>query len=549
MPVFVIGHRNPDSDAICSAIGYAHYLQQTGVEACPARCGQVNARTQFALDEAGLSLPRLMMDVRPTAGHICRQQVVTAGRGESLFQVFNRMRSRGLRSVPVIDGQDRFLGVLSLNKMLGFLLPEGGGTEARLVKSNLDLILNAVGGTYQNAVEPSAESEFIVTVGAMSASAFSDRLRSFPAEKVLLVTGNRPTIQKPAIDYGVRCLVITGGYQLQDDLLARAIEKQVSVLRSPHDTASTTVLMKSARVVTDALLDDPLHFDASETLEAVRDRVLHSNQALFPVLQDENKLVGVFSKSDLIQPPLTKLVLVDHNEYSQAVSGVESARILEVIDHHRVGGGLSTRDPIRFINEPVGSTSTIVARMFRENGVALEPGVALCLATGIISDTLMLSSPTTTSIDREIFSWLEKQAGTDLKDFADRFFATGSVLQIQSAAEAVRGDCKQYEEGVWKLAVAQIEELGLQRFWERQDELLDALETMRKEEALDFACLLVTDIGRHYSVLLTRGDESLTRAIDYPRLKDHIFELEGIVSRKKQLLPHLTQLFSRVSKP
>jgi len=548
MPIFVIGHRNPDSDAVCSAIGYAHYLQQTGRDAEPACCGQVNARTQFALDQAGIPLPRLIMDVRPTAGQLCRKEFIKAESGESLFQVFNRMRSGNLRSVPVIDAGERFLGVLSLNKMLGFLLPETGGPEARHVRSNLDLILDAVGGTYQNAVETAAESDFMVTVGAMSASTFSDRLTSFPAEKVLMVTGNRPTIQKPAIDYGVRCLIITGGYQLQEDLLARAIEKGVTVICSPHDTASTTVLMKSARFVTDALLDDPLHFDATEVLDGVRDRVLHSNQALFPVLESADKLLGVFSKSDLIQPPLTELVLVDHNEYNQAVSGVEYARILEVIDHHRVGGGLSTRDPIRFINEPLGSTSTIVARMFRDHQVPLDPGVALCLATGMIADTLMLSSPTTTDVDREVFTWLEQKAGRDLKEFADQFFATGSVLKIQSADEAVRGDCKLYQEGDWKLAVAQIEELGLERFWERKDELIDALERMRKEEGQDFACLLVTDIGHHYSVLLVRGEESLGRAIDYPRLQPNIFELDGIVSRKKQLLPHLTQIFSRIPK-
>jgi len=271
-----------------------------------------------------------------------------------------------------------------------------------------------------------------------------------------------------------------------------------------------------------------------------------SNQALFPVLDDEGVLLGVFSKSDLLNPPLTQLVLVDHNEFSQAVKGVTKAKVLEVIDHHRLGGGMSTREPIRFINDPVGSTSTIVARMCRDQNIPLPQGIALCLATGMISDTLNLTSPTTTDVDREILPWLEKQAGRDLNEYAESFFSTGSVLNVQTAEEAVRGDCKEYEEGDWKMAVAQIEELGLQRFWERKEELQQAISEMRLKKGVDFACLLVTDIGRHYSILLVTGEDELCDSIDYPRLEDGVFELDGIVSRKKQLLPYLIRLFAKV---
>ncbi|MEM6820498.1 MAG: putative manganese-dependent inorganic diphosphatase [Verrucomicrobiota bacterium] len=546
MSIYVIGHKNPDTDAICSAIGYAEFLRKKGTAAEAARCGEINARTEFALQEAGLPHPKLIMDVRPTAEQICQKDVILSHDNESLLEAFNRMREKSLRSLPVVNDDNELVGMLSLLKIVDSLLPEEGGMAARKVRSCLNRVSKAVDGTVQHIVEGDEESEFVVTVGAMSADAFAERLKQFPAEKVVLVTGNRPTIQRPAIEYGVRCLIVSGSYPLDDALLSAARENGVSVIISPHDTASTTVLMKSANRVTHALLDKTIQFYGNDPIEGVRDRISHTSQALFPVLDGKDRLLGVFSKSDLLSPPLTQVVLVDHNEFSQAVGGIEQASILEVIDHHRLGGALSTKEPIRFINEPLGSTCTIVARMFRDQTIPLDPKVALCLATGLISDTLTLTSPTTTDVDREILPWLCQLAGKDLQAYSDAFFSAGSVLRIQTADEAVRGDCKEYEEGDWKLAIAQIEELGLTRFWERRQELQGALDSMRKERGLDFACLFVTDIGLHYSVLLASGNTNLCQTIDYPKLKDGVYELEGVVSRKKQLLPYLTHLFSQV---
>ncbi|MEM1157189.1 MAG: putative manganese-dependent inorganic diphosphatase [Verrucomicrobiota bacterium] len=546
MSIYVIGHKNPDTDAICSAIGYAYVLRYQGKDAEAACCGDLNARTVFALQQAEVPQPRLMMDVRPTAGQICRREVITAGEKDSLLVTFNHMRGKGLRSLPVVDDHGKWIGMVSLLKVVDLLLPPTGGEPARAVHTSLQRIASAIGAEFQNAVDTEKDQELLITVGAMRASAFMDRLHQFDPEKVVLVTGNRPTIQIPAIEYGVRALVVTGGYQLEDELLQQAKARDVSVILSPHDTASTTILIKSAKRVMDALLDQPIHFVESDSLEYVQEKVKPSIQALFPVLDDDGLLLGVFSKSDLLNPPLTHLVLVDHNELSQAVKGVTTAKVLEVIDHHRLGGGLATREPIRFINDPVGSTCTIVARMCRDQNISLPKGIALCLATGIISDTLNLTSPTTTDVDREMLPWLSEQAERDLNQYAESFFSTGSVLKVQTAEEAVRGDCKEYQEGDWKMAVAQIEELGLQRFWERKEELQQALLEMRVKQGFDFACLLVTDIGKHYSILLVNGAEELCTVIDYPRLEDGVFELDGIVSRKKQLLPYLIRLFAQV---
>ncbi|NJK92055.1 MAG: putative manganese-dependent inorganic diphosphatase [Blastochloris sp.] len=551
MPTYVIGHKNPDTDAICSAIGYAHLLALTTMpEAEPARCGELNSRTSFVLEKAGLPSPRLVMDVRPTASQILRREVISASEDETLSVVFERMNQHGLRNIPVLDQTQRMTGLISIMKMLDLLLPGGQDTRAaRLIPTNLRRIGQSVNGHFQNSVSPDQEEEFILTVAAMRAEAFIDRLREYPADRILLVVGNRPTVQRPAIEYGVRCLVISGGYELDPELLLLAREKGVTVLVTAMDTATTTLAIKCSKPVIHALTKDFMSFSEKTLISEIQEKVRATPQVLFPVLDAEQKIVGVFSKSDLISPPLTQLILVDHNEFSQAVTGVEHAEVLEVIDHHRLGGNLVTREPIRFINDPLGSTCTIVSRLFRQQGLTPTPSIALCLAAGIISDTLNLSSPTTTTQDREILHWLGTLTPIPLQQFSEDFFSTGSALQVLDSDQIVRADAKEYAENGWKIIAAQVEEQGLDRFWEREKELTQALETLRQERRLDFACLLITDITLHTSLLLVQGHADIIAQIDYPQLSPNLYELEGIVSRKKQLLPTLIRVLHKVSKP
>jgi manganese-dependent inorganic pyrophosphatase len=242
-------------------------------------------------------------------------------------------------------------------------------------------------------------------------------------------------------------------------------------------------------------------------------------------------------------------VLVDHNEFAQAVTGADDADIVEVIDHHRLSGNLRTKEPVRFINEPVGSTSTIVALMFRMRGLAPDQPTALCLCAGMVSDTLNLTSPTTTNTDREILPWLAGIAGIQAEAFVRDFFAAGSMLRENSPAAAVESDRKEFEENGWRISISQIEELGLDEFWKREQDLQAALDTVCKAKQVHFACLMVTDITEHYSVLLVAGNERVIDAIEYPRLHKHLFEMRGVVSRKKQLFPHLGRLLGKLAAP
>jgi manganese-dependent inorganic pyrophosphatase len=241
------------------------------------------------------------------------------------------------------------------------------------------------------------------------------------------------------------------------------------------------------------------------------------------------------------------LILVDHNELSQAVQGANEVEILEIIDHHRIGA-LATQQPILFRNEPVGSTSTIVADCFFRYGVDLPADIAGLLLAGLVSDTLNLTSPTTTSRDAEILKQLEKLSGVNAREFTEKLFASGSLLTLKPAPQAIATDCKEYTELGAKFSVAQIEEIGFEQFWKRKDELLDALEAYRRGHAYLFSSLLITDVTSQNSLLLVVGDEKFIKRIKYPRLEPGIYDLRDVVSRKKQLLPYLTHSLRETEK-
>ena len=548
MPVYVIGHRNPDTDSICSAIAYAHLLRQTHLpDAVAACCGEVNPRTQFVLNRAGVEPPRLVMDVRPTLGQICTRDVVSAREDEAFFEVYRRMQAHRVRAMPVLDGAGGLKGMVSLSRLLELLLPDRGVNDSpRLLETSLDLVCRALTGSFLHAVETGRPESLFLKVGAMSSGKFEPRLREFPPRQSLIVVGDRPTIQRPTIAFGARCMVVTGGCGLPDDLLEQARANAVSVISSPWDTATTIMMIRGAKGIGPAIDRTFLKFRENQLARTVRKDVHPSHQGLFPVLLENGGLLGVFSKDDLASPEQVRLVLVDHNELAQAVTGADEAEILEVLDHHRVGGGLISREPIRFQNDTVGSTCTMVTRCYRREGLVPPGGIGQCLAAGIISDTLNLSSPTTTPVDRDMLAWLGTACGFDPAAFAEAFFAVGSVLQLCSPREALRMDCKEYTEGPWRLVVAQIEEIGFEHFLGHRAALAAALDDLLREQRLDFGCLLVTDISLNNSLLLVAGDPRVIDTIEYPRLDSHLFQLDAVVSRKKQQLPHLARHLQRL---
>lgn len=544
MTVYVFGHRNPDTDAICSALAYADLLQRTTrPDALAACCGPPNQRTEYALRKARLAAPRIVMDVRPEVSNVCRENPIVAYEDEVFHDVYERMKEHNIGAVPVLDRQGRFAGLLTLLDLLKVIF-EGDSDPvlARRVRSSISSICAVLDGEMQHAVNPDEREDLIVMVGAMSAEGFTTRLHQFPASQLLVVSGNRPTIQLPVLEHGARVLVVTGGYELSPGLLQLAKLNGVTIIKSGFDTATTTMRIKSARCIDSAIQKECLTLSPKLPVEDARKLVERLPQKLFPVLDDQGRLHGVLSKSDLINPPKTRLVLVDHNELSQAVLGADESDIVEVLDHHRLGGSLRSDQPIRFVNEPVGSTCTLVAKQFRAAGIDPTPGIALCMVAGIISDTLHLRSPTTTEVDRQTLEWLRQFCTVDIEDFVHEFFEVGSSLRSQPAAKVVREDCKEFEDRGHRFSISQIEEIGFELFWERRDELLAALLDLTKERKLDFSTLLITDIISNGSLLLLSHEQEFWEAINYPTVERQIYKLDSVVSRKKQLLPLISQL-------
>ncbi|MFK8111874.1 MAG: putative manganese-dependent inorganic diphosphatase [Rubripirellula sp.] len=543
MTVLVFGHRNPDTDAICSALAYADFLRQTTrPDAVAACCGTPNQRTEFALKKAGLQHPKIIMDIRPEIEDVCNTTPIVAHQDDVFFEVYQKMQEHEIRAIPVLDDDEQLAGIVTLLDLLELMLQGGvDPVHSREVCSTLSKVNSVIGGTFQHSVDPDRKDDFVVTVGAMSAGGFTTRMREFEAERLLVVSGDRPTIQLPALEMGVRALVVTGGYQLSSGLMQLAEARGVAVINSPYDTATTTMRIKAAQRIESIIESNILSLPAKMPVHAASQQVLRLSQMIFPVV-DGGKLTGVLSKSDLIDPPKQQIVLVDHNELAQAVHGAEEADIVEVLDHHRLGGSLKSNHPIRLPMEPVGSTCTLVAQMFQRAQIEPTPGIALCMASGMISDTLFLRSPTTTNVDRDILVWLQKFCEVDLKKYANEFFQVGSALRSCTPQEVVREDCKEFEDSGCRFSISQIEEIGFDLFWQRKDEMATALEEHARQHRLDFSALLVTDISSNGSLLLMSSEPQGWEEINYPQLEDKLYQLEEVVSRKKQLLPLIISL-------
>ena len=544
-PWYVLGHQNPDADAICSAIGHAAYLNDLGEsEAKAARCGEVPPRVKIVLERAGLPAPPLVDDVRPTAGSICRKSVVAVRLDDTFLMAYRLMVDHGVRAVPVLNNGGEVCGLLHFLDLLQLLLPPAtDGRNVKLLHASLENIGATLGASVTfGATPPSEEEDLIMMVGASSQKTVGQRLQAAKDEglvsKYLVICGDRPHVHQQAVDFGVRALLVTGGYSIEPKLAAIAKEAGMVIICSPHDTATTVKLALCARKVRNIISDDFMALPSNQVVSRFSRKVAASSQDLFPVVEAGTKrLMGVFSKSDLVDPPRTRLSLVDHNEFSQAVKGVEEARVVEILDHHRLSGDLVTRDPVRFINEPVGSSSTIVARRFREKGLAPDAAVALCLCAGLVSDTLNLTSPTTTEVDNEMLLWLSGIAGVDADQFAEEFFASGSLLLHADALAIVGTDRKEFNEDGIFLSLSQVEETSLKGLTERKEELVEELQRLQHDKGYGICALLVTDIRRHNSVLLAVGDETVLCKLPFDRTATHEFSAPSVVSRKKQLFP------------
>ena len=450
-PLLVVGHRNPDTDSICSAIAYAAYkVDLLGEEAIACRAGSINAQTRYALDRFRADDPLLIADVLPRLRDIMigRDELLLVSPDQPLRDAYEIIVGNRFSFLPVVDGDDRCVGKITTLAIAGLLGTLGSRRPA------------GSGGRPGAAVSPTA-AEVV------------DSLLAMPCSSHLEPVG--PTFRE--------------GVAIRD------IEHEVN----------------------------------------------RYNEGGFVVTGDDGRVAGVVTRMNFMSDARFRVVLVDHNEFSQSVDGIEHAVVEEIIDHHRIGME-RTSEPITVINRVVGSTCSIVADMYRRSGTVPSPEIAGLMLSGLLSDTVVLNSPTTTGFDRSLSPWLAELAGVEPQEYGRAMFAAGSETGARSAEEILSHDCKHYEENGHRFAVSQIEMVGFEGFWARADEMRAALDHSREGAGLFFVALMVTDITTNTTLLVVSGPRSFRDRIAYPEPADAVYEMRGVLSRKKQVLPLLLEL-------
>ncbi len=544
---YVIGHRNPDTDSICSAIAYAELKRLQGEQhVYPARAGNLNQQTEFVLDYFCQTPPVRLPDVYPRVGDVVSEKPVMVRLDEPVSAALELYHKHKIRMLPVIDDELRPQGLLLLKEITElFLLPTTPGEmrRVRVSPQSVSTCLRAQGGTLYQAEQL---ADLDLYVGARDSHSFIEWLSKVDPGRSILITGHRPEIINAAISAGMRMLIISGGAPLDETLVEKAREASVSLISSAFDTANCCWLTRLATPVSALVGKDFLKVGRTELLSDLRLKLLHQDAVGAIVVDDEDHVIGVASKSHLLKSSSVKLILVDHNELNQAIPGADKVEIVEVIDHHRLGN-FQTDRPIRFINQPLGSTCTLVATLYQQAGLVPESQIAGLLLSGLLSDTVILKSPTTTTIDRTISLWLAQHAGVDIDIFGNQIFSSGSPMAKEiSARQLITTDFKEYDAGNNRLGLGQVEVVSFHVFHDRKIELLNELHEIRKQEGYSLAALLVTDIVDATSLLLTSGPKELPMLIGYPQQEPNLYLASGVLSRKKQLVPHLLKVFKDI---
>lgn len=538
--IYVLGHRNPDTDAICSAVGYAALMQAQGASnAVAARQGVMRKETTYVLERFGVPAPRLVTDVRPRVADVMTP-IRTAHLDASLYEVGQILESEGRRVVPIVDEGGRLCGVMAIEDFARNFIAGLELGQMDHVPLNIDNVCKTLGGRMLVEV-PGKELHDRVMVGAMEISSMLKRIEP----DILLVMGDRADAQRAAIEFGVGALVITGDLPVEEAVLRLAREKGVAVISVPHHTYTTVRMIHLSTAVKHLMRRQVVTCEPDDAVEDVAETLREGRVRSLVVVDDEYKVVGLVSRTNLLRPVQRQIVLVDHNERGQAVTGIEDAEVIGVIDHHRVAD-FQTRAPLMMRLEPVGATSTIVGKLFDEAGVEVPQEIAGVLLAGILADTLLFKGPTTTAEDKRVAGRLAERAGVDMEEFGRRILDLASDVSDRSPEQLLTTDFKEFSVEGSHFGVGVIETTNGAEVLARYDELLGAMGRMLGQgyTSLLFA---VVDIFREKTTIVVRGNEEEVAETFGAELKGgHVLELEGILSRKKDIVPKLGEVDRKI---
>ncbi len=540
----VIGHRNPDTDSICSAVCYANLKRAvTGEEYIPARAGHVNGETRFVLDYFGMEEPVLVEDVRTQVRDIEIRKTKGVADNISLKRAWNIMQENNVVTIPAVREDGTLEGLITVGDITK--------TYMNIYDSS---ILSKANTQYSNIIETLEADLVIGTADAyfsqgkvLIAAANPDLMEFYIEPHDLVILGNRYESQLCAIEMGADCIIVCEGAGVSMTIKKIAQERGCTIIATTYDTYTAARLINQSMPISYFMTREHLiTFESDDYIDEIRDVMANKRHRDFPILDKDGRYLGMISRRNLLGAKGKRVVLVDHNEKNQAVAGIENAEIMEIIDHHRLGT-IQTMSPVFFRNQPLGCTATIIYQMYQEAGVKVEPKIAGLLCSAIVSDTLLFRSPTCTPMDEMAARSLAEIAGIEIEKYAMEMFGAGSNLKGKSDEEIFYQDFKRFTSGKIAIGVGQITSLNGDELESIRPRVIHYMENARQENSLDLVFFMLTNILTESTDLICEGNGALqlaekafhTEPDESGEQTEPLVRLPGVVSRKKQLIPAL----------
>lgn len=536
--VYVVGHKNPDTDSICSAIAYANLKRAiTGERYTARRAGQINDETQYVLDRFQMKAPKFLTDVKLQLRDADIHMIEGCAPNVSIKRAWELLKRQGMKTCPVLDG-DELVGIVTAGDIARSYMEVYDNTILAAAKTPYQNIIETLDGTLVTGDLEQYFTKGKVTIGASGA----DMMTEFIGPDDLVILGDRYESHSCAIDINVACIIVCQNAPVSEILIKRAESQGIVIMQTPYDTFNVARLINQSIPVEHfmTLKESLCTFYTDDYIDDIKEVITKRTFREFPILNRQGKLQGFISRRRVMNVSKKKVILVDHNERSQAVDGLEEADILEIIDHHRLGN-IETVGPVYFRNQPVGCTATIIYQMYQENHVKITPQIAGLLCAAIISDTLLFRSPTCTAVDVSTAEKLAEIADIDMKELASSMFKAGSNLNGKTAEDIFYRDFKQFTVGERIFGVGQINSMNSEELKTMKGMLEDYLPTALEENRLDMLYVMLTNILEESSEVLCCGPGAKQVITDAFELEEDAEEimLKHVVSRKKQLVPVL----------
>ena len=529
---YIFGHRNPDTDSVTAAITLSYLKNRLGFDTVPAVLSSINLETKYALNYFKVKEPIFLNDVKIKVKDLNYTKNYSVTEKESISDAYHKMLEAGISKIPIIDDAKKLLGILTMND----IAKQQFSDNIDLIDSTYDNILKAIGGAELLRFDDTITGN--LTVAAFRSSTI---LSSVKLDKdSILIVGDRHSIIEYAVNSGIKLLIITGNHEIKEEHLEIAKANKVNIITTPNTTVITSRKINLGNnVSTLPYKKDVLCIKEYENVSDFAKIAAKTRYSYYPAINEDDECVGILRASDVTYDKKKKVILVDHNSYEQSAVGLDETEILEIVDHHNIGS-IGTNMPINFRNMPVGSTNTIIYILYKENNVGIPERIAGLMLSGILSDTLILTSPTTTELDEEAVIYLSSLAGVDYRDYGLNMLKAGSSLKGKSKEEILYTDYKTYPVDDDRIGLGQISTTTPEEILDEKEAYIDLLNSVAEANNYFFVALFITDIINNGSYVLysTRAGEVLKKAYKNVEIEQGAF-LENVVSRKKQILPNI----------